>query len=70
MDLLDPKIDRDSQSSIGVADPCEHSHKPTLGVGHCTLCSCPSFLADQGGQQCINRNAEGGTCNHWESEHN
>lgn len=40
-----------------------------MGKGKCKLCSCPAYNPMIGGTQCINRNAEGGTCNHWEHEH-
>jgi hypothetical protein len=49
----------------------QHNHGPKMGTGSCTLCSCPEFIpAAEPGRTCINRNSEGGTCNHYESEHN
>ncbi|MDB5013729.1 MAG: hypothetical protein JWQ25_1931 [Daejeonella sp.] len=48
----------------------QHNHDPKMGTGSCTLCDCPSFMPSTGGQTCINSNSEGGTCNHYESEHN
>jgi len=40
-----------------------------MGYGPCTLCSCPGWDPSSGGRTCINLNAEGGTCNHYFSEH-
>lgn len=41
----------------------------TEGSGKCTQCDCQSFKPSSGGQTCINHNSQGGTCNHWQSEH-
>lgn len=48
----------------------EHTHNPKMGTGSCKLCDCPGFSPSTTNRSCINRNSAGGTCNHWESEHN
>ena len=40
-----------------------------MGAGGCTICDCPSWIPSQGRSTCINRNSEGGTCNHTFDEH-
>jgi hypothetical protein len=50
-----------------IPDDDHHMH---MGTGSCRLCSCLSYNPMVGGTQCINRNAEGGTCNHRYEEHN
>jgi hypothetical protein len=48
----------------------KYTHNPKMGVGGCTICDCPGFIAASSpGRTCINRNSAGGTCNHYESEH-
>lgn len=38
--------------------------------GECTVCDCPKFIPSSGpGTTCINLNSDGGTCNHYHSEH-
>lgn len=49
----------------------QQNHDPKMGTGSCRLCDCPGFIpASSPGRTCINRNSAGGTCNHYESEHN
>lgn len=48
----------------------KHIHDIKMGTGSCKLCDCPVFVPSSGGKTCINQNSAGGTCNHYESEHN
>jgi hypothetical protein len=60
----------DAQAVTPMIEPEEHEHV-RMGTGSCTLCDCPSFRASPGpGNSCINLNSAGGTCNHWDYEHN
>lgn len=43
----------------------EKREETTEGAGRCKLCDCPKFIPSSGGQTCINRNSQGGTCNHY-----
>ena len=55
----------------GLTEPIlDHQKRLRAGAGNCKLYSCPSFVPSQGGRTCITRNAEGGTCNYYEFEHN
>jgi hypothetical protein len=54
-----------------ITEPVHGGHEHLwMGTGRCRLCSCPAYNPMIGGTQCINRNAEGGTCNHRYEEHN
>ncbi len=57
-------------TDVNYITPKQHNHSPKTGTGSCTLCDCPGFSPSTGGRTCINRNSAGGTCNHYESEHN
>jgi hypothetical protein len=51
-------------SAVGVVD------EPIMGDGPCTICDCPGFEGQTPESTiCINHNSEGGTCNHYMSEH-
>ena len=61
----------DYQPDVLTVEPIHDGHDHLrMGTGACTLCSCPSWLPDSADGQCINYNAEGGTCNHKYNEHN
>jgi hypothetical protein len=48
----------------------ENDKQPIMGTGSCKICDCPSFVASGAGNICGNQNSQGGTCNHWDYEHN
>lgn len=51
----------------------QHNVNPKMGTGSCTICDCSEFMPGTGtgdDPTCINENSEGGTCNHYKSEHN
>lgn len=62
---------RDARGQVLLVDPAsEDDRRLVMGTGACTICDCPSFVASGGGNICGNQNSEGGTCNHWDYEHN
>jgi len=57
---------------LSIANPLvheKHNHDVKMGTGACTLCDCTGFSnSDTGVCHTIIKN--GGTCSHWESDHN
>lgn len=61
---LKHRLQESNDSAVCVVD------EPRMGNGPCTICDCPGFEGQTTDSTiCINHNLEGGTCNHWMSEH-
>jgi hypothetical protein len=70
MTATEEKIDNKAVTGT-IEVPLQSLSGESMGQGSCKLCDCPSFIPGASpGQICVNQNSEGGTCNHWDHEHN
>jgi hypothetical protein len=66
---MTPTKDPRTKQVAQISDPVTDQEPLRLGTGACTKCSCSAFSPGTPRYHCIGRNAQGGTCNHRDSEH-
>lgn len=62
-------VDEQILSMASTSEASSERESVTMGTGSCKLCSCLYFVPSGGWSVCGNQNSVGGTCNHYDWEH-